>query len=180
MRLLFSIVLLFALAIPAIAKEPIRTFSCMVEQITDGDTIKCAVKKSGGTSVKVRLYGIDAPETEHVGKSGRIFKKGQPYGKESADALASKIPTGTILEVDVLAIDRYKRLVGLLKFSGRDINREMVADGWAWAYRQYLDRPHASEYLKAEEVARAKRLGLWKESNPTPPWEFRKMKRSAE
>jgi micrococcal nuclease len=50
----------------------------------------------------------------------------------------------------------------------------MVAEGWAWAYTQYLDRPHASEYLQAEEQARAKRLGLWQQSNPKPPWEFRK------
>jgi len=50
----------------------------------------------------------------------------------------------------------------------------MVAEGYAWAYRQYLDRPHASEYISLEEQARAKRLGLWQQNNPQPPWEFRR------
>jgi len=50
----------------------------------------------------------------------------------------------------------------------------MVTEGWAWAYRKYLGRPHSSDYMGAEERARARRLGLWRDANPRPPWEFRK------
>ena len=64
-----------------------------------------------------------------------------------------------------------------LTLNNRNINREMVSEGWAWAYRQYLDRPHASEYIEAEEKARGKRLGLWAQTNPQPPWEFRKLQK---
>lgn len=42
-------------------------------------------------------------------------------------------------------------------------------------YRQYLDRAHASEYITAEEQARKAGKGLWKQNNPQPPWEFRRL-----
>ena len=51
----------------------------------------------------------------------------------------------------------------------------MVAEGYAWAYRRYLKGPYASEYIGAEGVARSRHAGLWEESNPQPPWEFRKL-----
>jgi micrococcal nuclease len=63
----------------------------------------------------------------------------------------------------------------VVRVGERNVNREMVADGWAWAYRQYLDRPHASEYIDAEEQARKEKKGLWQQTNPQPPWEFRKL-----
>lgn len=50
----------------------------------------------------------------------------------------------------------------------------MVRDGYAWAYREYLHVPYASEYIDAESEARSKRLGLWQQSNPEAPWEFRR------
>jgi endonuclease YncB( thermonuclease family) len=50
----------------------------------------------------------------------------------------------------------------------------MVAEGMAWSYRQYLQGPYASEYLDAEERARSSRTGLWRDTNPRPPWEFRR------
>jgi len=51
----------------------------------------------------------------------------------------------------------------------------MVAEGYAWAYKQYLDSPYASVYISLEEEARAKRIGLWVHSKPQPPCEFRKL-----
>lgn len=49
----------------------------------------------------------------------------------------------------------------------------MIAEGYAWAYRKYLDRSYASEFIGFEEVARSKMVGLWKQAKPQPPWEFR-------
>ena len=74
-------------------------------------------------------------------------------------------------------IDRYRRMVAILYFGNRDINREMVKKGYAWAYREYLKGPYASEYIDAENDARSKHLGLWKQMNPQPPWEFRRLMR---
>ncbi|MBC7948912.1 MAG: thermonuclease family protein [Chitinophagaceae bacterium] len=175
--ILLIFMLLIFVPMSCFAKEPIRSFDCMVTDVLDGDTIKCAVKNSGGTFVKVRLYGIDAPETEKISKKGHVSKAGQPYGEEASSALKAKIGRQAIVRVDVMAIDRYKRLVGILTLDSRNINREMVAEGWAWAYRQYLDRPHASEYIQAEEQARSQKKGLWRDNNPQPPWEFRKLQK---
>ena len=79
------------------------------------------------------------------------------------------------MTVDVVTIDRYKRTVGIVSLSGRNINTEMIKEGWA--YTEYLKRPYTSEYINAEKEARAKGLGLWKQRNPQPPWEYRKVRR---
>ena len=68
-------------------------------------------------------------------------------------------------------------MVGIVYLDSRNINVEMVKEGYAWAYKEYLKSPYASEFLDAEKEARDKRLGLWKQANPQPPWEFRKLMR---
>lgn len=173
MRSLFIYIILTILtALPSQAKEPIRTIEGVVIKVSDGDTIQ--VRDPLGTKVKVRFYGIDAPETEKSNKkTGRVSKPGQPYGEEAYRALQSKLQRQHV-RLDVMDIDRYGRTVSVVWLGNRNINLEMVAEGWAWAYRQYLDRPHASEYIELEEQARAKRLGLWQHNNPQPPWEFRR------
>lgn len=63
----------------ALAKQPIRTIEGVVTKVSDGDTIN--VTDDLGTKVKVRLYGIDAPETEKVNKdTGELSKPGQLMG----------------------------------------------------------------------------------------------------
>lgn len=168
-----AVLIIFFTVNASFAREPIRSFDCMVDRVVDGDTLHCAVKASGGTYVKLRLYGIDAPETSHGSKPG------QPFGEQAAKALELKAPLKSVIRVDVLAIDRYKRLISLVYRDSRNINLEMVSDGWAWAYRKYLDRPHASEFIDAEEHAQKMRLGLWQQNIPQPPWEFRKTTRAS-
>jgi len=166
--------LFFLLAtLPAYARAPIRVIEGIVLKVTDGDTVQLQDKL--GSKVKVRLYGIDAPETEKVNrKTGRVGKQGQPYGQEAFEALRGKVG-GKSVTAEVMDIDRYRRAVAVVRYGNRNINQEMVREGFAWAYRRYLDRPHASEYIGAEEQARRERRGLWRQSNPLPPWEFRKM-----
>ncbi|GFO63642.1 thermonuclease family protein [Geomonas paludis] len=176
MRIPFLMALLFSLcSIPSWAKEPIRVLEGVVSKVSDGDTVQ--VQDTLGTKVKVRLYGIDAPETEKRNrKTGRVSKPGQPFGEEAFQALKGKIG-GQRVTVEVRDIDRYRRAVSLVRLGKRDINQEMVREGFAWAYRQYLDRPYASEYIQAEEEARRERRGLWRLGNPQPPWEFRRLSR---
>jgi endonuclease YncB( thermonuclease family) len=64
--------------------------------------------------------------------------------------------------------------VGRILLSDRFINMEMVADGFAWRYVQY-DKP--GEFTAAENDARDHQRVLWADSEPTPPWEWRKAKR---
>lgn len=172
--LMLPILFMLLLPSPGFSKEAIRTLDGIVTKVSDGDTIQV---QSDGTKLKIRLYGIDAPETEKSNKrTGQITKPGQPYGLEAENALRGEIG-GQRVRIDVMDIDRYKRLVSIVYLGNRNINKEMVADGWAWAYRQYLDRAYASEYINLEERARLRRLGLWKNYNPQPPWEFRRMHR---
>ena len=131
-----------------------------VTYVFDGDTLELADGR------RVRLYGIDAPETGHRDAPG------QPGGREARRALQAKV-AGRTVTVEVRETDQYGRTVGVVRLAGRDLNREMVAEGWAWAYRHYLQGPYVSAYLGAEESARARRAGLWRQSNPQPPWEFR-------
>lgn len=162
---LLAFMLVCLLPVSTLAKEPIRTIHGTVTKVIDGDTVH--ITDQHGTRIKIRLYGIDAPEIEGHNKPG------QPYGKESHQALKQKIDR-QLVQADVIDIDRYKRLVSVIRIGHRNINIEMVAEGNAWAYRTYLHRPYASEYIAAEELARSIKNGLWRQPNPQPPWEFRR------
>jgi len=169
--LIYTLCLIFWSFLPAIAEEPLRTIDGLVNEVSDGDTIKIA--DSQGKTVKVHLYGVDAPEKEKSNqKAGLINKPGQPYGDESWKALYAKV-YGKRVKVEVKAL-RKKSALSIIWLDGRNVNLEMVAEGWAWADRQYLDESYATEYIHAEGHARSGRLGLWLQSNPQPPWEFRK------
>jgi len=174
LKLLCLLPLLMMLVYPSqgYSKQPIRTLKGTVTKVYDGDSIKI---NSQGIKLKIRLYGIDAPETEkRKKKTGRVRKPGQPYGEEARKALEDSIYL-TKIKVDVMDIDRHKRLVSVVWLNNRNINKEMIAQGWAWAFRKYLDEPYASEFICLEEQARQKRLGLWQQYNPQPPWKFKKM-----
>lgn len=136
----------------------------MVRAVYDGDTVLLATREDN--RLKVRLYGIDAPET------AKPDSPGQPFGAIARRTLMYKI-MGRQISAEVMDIDRNRRTVAVIRYEGRDINREMVAEGMAWAFRQNLSGPYASEYIGAEEVARARHKGLWRDDNPMPPWEFR-------
>lgn len=153
------------MAAPCIAKQPIRTITGTVTKVSDGDTLQ--VTDVSGTKVKIRLYGVDAPETP------KPKKPGQPGGEEAFQVLYNKV-YGKTVQVQILNLDQYQRAVSLIWFGDRVINLEMVQEGWAWAYRQYLDRAYASEFISSEENARKTRKGIWVQGNPQPPWEFRK------
>ena len=72
--------------------------------------------------------------------------------------------------------DQYGRVVGVVYLNGENVNLKQVADGNAWWYRFYAKEEPNLQI--AEEEAREKKLGLWKASNPIPPWEFRRKNRN--
>lgn len=161
-----ALVLAGTLLLPAPAAT--RTLAGKVVRVADGDTLTVAT--GGGAKVNVRLYGIDAPEVRHKETPG------QPSGNEARNALKA-LTLGRKVEVDILDVDTHGRRVGLVSEGGVNINLVMVRRGYAWAYRRYLSTPYASGFIEAEKDARAKRLGLWKQANPMPPWEFRRRMR---
>jgi endonuclease YncB( thermonuclease family) len=134
-----------------------------VVKITDGDTI--TVLTPTHEQVRIRLYGIDAPERK------------QPFGGRATEALRD---LAGLENVDVLemARDRYGRTVGIVTTEyGVNLNERMVGDGWAWAYGQYCKSPVCGEWKHLEGLARAEARGLWHDPEPTPPWEWRRARR---
>ncbi len=146
----------------------IRSIEGITIKVADGDTVTVLTLED--TKLRVRLQGIDAPEIQH----GR--QPGQPYGVEAKRALWEKV-LGQQVILEIHDIDRYKRVVGILRIGSRNINEEMVVEGCAWAYREYMKGPYASDFILVERRAREKRLGLWRQYNPQPPWEFRRQSR---
>jgi endonuclease YncB( thermonuclease family) len=98
--------------------------ACMLTRaFRRGDTITVLVAER---PVKIRLAEIDTPE------------RGQPWASRAKQALSDKV-FGELIEVRILNTDRYGRTVGHVWIGDRNINREMVREGHAWVYRNYLD-----------------------------------------
>lgn len=164
---LFALLLLHTLSSRSHAS--IRTLEGVAKKIVDGDTVTVVTTES--TKLRVRLYGIDAPEIRH-GRHSR-----QPYGQDAKRVLEDKV-LGRRIILEIHHVDRYNRVVGIIRIGSRNINEEMVVEGLAWAYREYLKGPYVSEFIEAERRAREKRLGLWMQYTPQPPWEFRRQSRN--
>lgn len=127
-------------------------------QITDGDTV--GMIDAEKRYFKVRLSGIDSPERK------------QAFSDKAKEALSAKVFEKDIV-LDESGKDRYGRVLGVLKLEGRNINREMVAEGWAWQFVRY---DKSVELRDAEADARAKKLGLWADAMPVAPREYRAKK----
>ena len=126
-----------------------------VATVHDGDTVTCVAPD--GTSHKIRLLGIDAPEHH------------QPYGDAARAALAAKLAGGGV-QVRGEARDQHGRLLGTLWIDGRDINRELVAEGLAWVFGGFAPD---EDLLAAESAARRQRRGLWSDPHPIAPADWR-------
>ena len=138
------------------------TLTGKVVKITDGDTL--VVLDAGNTQHKIRLSGIDAPETN------------QPFGKRSKEALSALV-AGQRVEVDWHKHDRYGRIVGKVIAQGKDVNLAQIRTGMAWWYRKYANeqsRVDQGIYAATEAKARVSGVGLWADKDPIPPWDWRK------
>lgn len=151
---------LFSAFILAFASFSANAFNAKVIKVADGDTV--TVLDDANTQIKIRLANIDAPE------------KKQAFGQRSKERL-SKLVFGQRVFVEAGKKDRYGRVIGTLYFNGINVNLELVAAGYAWCYRRYLEDPCC---IGLEQEAKQNRLGLWSDDNAVAPWEFRKFKAS--
>jgi endonuclease YncB( thermonuclease family) len=129
--------------------------------VSDGDTIKVL---RDGKQVRIRLYGIDAPE------------KGQPFGSKSKK-FTIKFAANKTVEVEPIETDRYGRTVGLVNVYGKSLNKALIRSGYAWVYRDYCKELFCYEWTKLEYIAKKAKTGLWIEPSPIPPWKWRKTKK---
>ncbi len=156
----------------ASASELIRTVTGTVTKVSDGDTIHITTPEQ--TKLKVRLYGIDAPETPKINRqSGKVHQPGQPFSEEAQKALKDKI-MGKQVKLEILDIDKYRRMVGIVWLNDRNINLEMIREGYAEAFIEYLKPPYRVEFLKAEQEARAGGKNIWSLPGHERPTEYRK------
>ena len=135
-------------------------------QIIDGDTIKINLKK-------IRLYGIDAPESKQMCKKNYLtiiffnFTKDYPCGKISTQKLKKKI-NNKVITCKILDIDRYKRLIGECYIKNLNLNSWLVSNGYAVAYKKY-----SKKYVSDEINAKKNKLGIW-QGKFEMPWDFRR------
>ena len=159
-----------------IKPDSLGTIEGMVMSLSDGDDIAFS---NGGTEFNVRLYGIEAPEISKIHRNEPLLSRpGQRFAGRAFMALAKKV-LHKQARLEIVHMSPHGTVYGILYVDDRNINLEMAAEGWAWASRKVRKDPAQAEYLLAEEQARAKKLGLWTQENPQPPWEFRKMRKVA-
>jgi endonuclease YncB( thermonuclease family) len=141
---------------PAPAVAAPRAASSRVIDVVDGDSL---VVKTGAARERVRLFGIDCPE------------HGQRFASEARRCTAS-LCQGRQVTVARLDRDSYGRTVARVQLDdGRDLGNELLRAGLAWHYKQYSND---SSMAQLEQEARDARRGLWTDSHPVPPWEWRR------
>jgi endonuclease YncB( thermonuclease family) len=155
-KLIATFFLLISCAIEA------GTLQGKVVGVADGDSL--TVLDNNKTQHKIRLQGIDAPE------------KAQAFGQKSKQSLHQLVHNKQVT-VEFQKKDKYGRTVGKVLINGNDICLEQIKLGMAWHYTQYAtEQPKEDRiaYQQAELAARGQALGIWKDQNAIPPWEFRK------
>ena len=141
-------------------EQPPQLLEGICVGVSDGDSLH--LELPDGERVRVRLYGIDAPE------------------KDQECALAARKKLGKLIydkeiRVEVLDVDKYGRYVGKVYAGARYVNRYMLKEGLAWHYKHYA----ADDELLAEAEARAKAAGrgIWATESPCRPRVFRSEQR---
>jgi len=154
-------------AVAVLLAAPIGVFAASdhivgVATVIDGDTIEIH-------SQRIRLHGIDAPESAqecHRG-DGSAWRCGRQAALALHDLIGRRPVTCARQDTD-----RYRRIVAKCSVGDTDINAWLVTNGWAVAYRRY-----SSDYVGAETMARAGTRGIWS-GEFAMPWDWRRDKRS--
>jgi endonuclease YncB( thermonuclease family) len=134
--------------------------------IADGDTL--TLLDGSNRQHRIRVVGIDSPE------------KKQSFGQRTKASL-SALAYDKAAMADCRKIDRYRRNLCVVFVDGKDVGLEQLRSGMAWHYKQYArDQPLAERitYARAENEAQARKLGLWAEPDPLPPWAWRRNDRA--
>ena len=138
-----------------------KAYTGQVTKVADGDTLTLITKS--GEKHRVRLARIDAPE------------RSQEHGPAATSYLTNKVDSQTVT-VKSEKTDRYNRLIGEVFVDKQNINDQLVRNGLAWQYTQY---DQSSELAELQQAAQNDQLGIWQTQDPTPPWVYRKAKKTS-
>ena len=149
---------------------PGQYFTAKVAQVIDGDTVDVITKRR---RIRIRLDSIDCPED------------GQDWGDVATYGLI-KLIGGKSVSLEYHGLDFHGRTLATIYVSQDrgakmlNVNERMVVLGHAWVMRQFynhLPKDRQVSLNRIEAWARSRRVGLWRASNPTPPWEWRRSNR---
>lgn len=154
--------LCFAVGFSAIGPASTQQDIAGVASVIDGNTIEIHGQR-------VRLFGIDAPESSQL--CVRLNGERWRCGHQSSFALADRIGRATV-RCGPHDIDRYGRVVAVCFKGPEDLNRWMVANGRAVAYRRY-----SVDYVADEDAARQKRINMWS-GDFEMLWDWRELRRN--
>ena len=132
-----------------------------VERVVDGDTLLLA------NQARVRLWGVDTPETVHPRKPV------EPFGPEAADFTKQFVATdrGTVrLQMDRERLDKYNRFLAYVWVGDEMLNEELIRAGLATAETGYnYSQSMKTRFRRAEDEAKSNRRGIWSTPAPTAP-----------
>ncbi len=152
-KYLFVLLLIFGGNHP---KQLTTSFTAKVIGIKDGDTIEVLYQ---GKSETIRLLDIDCPEKKQAfGQKAKQFTSDLCFGKEVRIERNEKP-------------DRYQRTLATVFVGKININEALVSAGLAWHFKQYSNN---KTLARLESIAIKKKVGLWADHNPNPPWDYRK------
>jgi endonuclease YncB( thermonuclease family) len=152
-------ILCFFLALVAFP-VPASAAQYRVAHVADGDTI--TVVAPDRRRIKIRLYGIDCPES------------GQAFGARAKRATIKAV-AGRDVVVRPMDTDRYGRTVAVVSIPGDDesLNAMLVGQGLAWVLKLCTQEEICGAFRASERTARAEKRGLWADRAPMPPWRWR-------
>ncbi len=156
LKRLFAALLLF-FGISTVSAE---TLHGKCSYVQDGDSLKF-VQTGQAEEVRVRLYGIDAPE------------KNQEFSGQSRKML-EKLTRGKKIRLEVVDTDKYGRYVAKVYVGKTYVNLEMLKAGLAWHYDFHADEKADADLVQAEAAARKARKGLWSDDSIVNPREYRR------
>jgi micrococcal nuclease len=131
-------------------------FNAKVTSVEDADSFEVT---SNGKKYMIRLYGVDCPED------------GQAFGAK-AKLFTEAICNGKEVTIQKVTIDTKNRIVAhVILPDGKSLARELLKAGYAWHYKQYSNDKDLDQL---EQEARKQKKGLWIETNPMSPWDYKK------
>jgi micrococcal nuclease len=150
-------------------QAPAPTNSYKVLSVGDGDTFR-VTQANNPQPITIRLACVDAPETSQA-----------IYGPQATQRLKQLLPIGQVVSLKIADTDRYGRKVAEVTRNGLNVNVQMVTEGQAVVYRQYLNacsQTVQQQLLQAESAAQQRRLGFWQQTNPVLPAIYRQNTRA--
>jgi micrococcal nuclease len=144
-----------------------KTFT--VVKVVDGDTLDLNIPDGKYKTTRIRLLGVDTPETKKPNTPVMYFGP-EAYEFTKQTVLGGEVTI--ILDQVSPARDRYGRLLAYIKLSDdRMLNESLISDGYAYADSRFRHSFYKT-YMQLQAKARRLKKGLWKEITPDqmPPW----------